>query len=44
MGQFSKVLLAIDNGHTILQRAPDCGPGLDGYRHSIEGTLYWRQW
>ncbi len=28
MGQFSKVLLAIDNVHTVPQRALDCGPGL----------------
>ncbi len=30
MGQFSKVLLAIDHVHTVLQRALDCGPGLGG--------------
>ncbi len=30
MGQFSKVLLAIDNAHTISQRALDYGPGLCG--------------
>ncbi len=29
MGQFSKVLLAIDNAHTAPQRALDSGPGLD---------------
>ncbi len=28
MNQFSKVLLAIDNLHTVLQRAQYCGPGL----------------
>ncbi len=31
MGQFSKVLLAIDNAHTVPQRTldhVDCGPGL----------------
>ncbi len=28
MGQFSKVLFAIDNAHTVPQRAMDCGPGL----------------
>ncbi len=28
MGQFSKVLLAIDNACTAPQRALDCGPGL----------------
>ncbi len=30
MGQFSKVLLAIDNAHTVPQRALDCGPDLGG--------------
>ncbi len=30
MGQFSKVLLAIDNAHTVTQRALDCRPGLIG--------------
>ncbi len=25
MGQFSKILLAIGNAHTVLQRALDCG-------------------
>ncbi len=30
MGQFSKVLLAIDNTHTVPQRALDYGPGLGG--------------
>ncbi len=28
MGQFSKVLLAIDYAHTVQQRAMDCGPGI----------------
>ncbi len=28
MGQFGKVLLAIDNAHTAPQRAMNCGPGL----------------
>ncbi len=28
MGQFSKVQLAIDNAHTVSQRALDCGQGL----------------
>ncbi len=32
MGQFSKVLLAIDNAHTVPQRAHDCRPGLYGLR------------
>ncbi len=30
MGQFSKVLLAIDNAHTVPQRTLNCGPGLAG--------------
>ncbi len=30
MGQFSKVLLAIDNAHTAPQRALDCILGLAG--------------
>ncbi len=30
MGQFSKVRLAIDNAHTVLQNALDCRPGLGG--------------
>ncbi len=28
MGQFSKVLLVIDNAHTVPERALDCRPGL----------------
>ncbi len=30
MGQFSKILLAIDNAQAVPQRALDCGPGLSG--------------
>ncbi len=30
MGQFRKVLLAIDKAHTVPQRALDCRPGLGG--------------
>ncbi len=30
MGQFSKVLLAIDKVHTVSQRVMDCGPDLGG--------------
>ncbi len=30
MGQFSKVLLAIDNAHTVPQKALDSRPGFDG--------------
>ncbi len=29
MGQFSNVLLAINNLHSARRRALDCGPGLD---------------
>ncbi len=28
MGQFGKVLLAVNNAHTVRQRSLDCGPGL----------------
>ncbi len=28
MSQYNKVLLAIDNAHTVPQRALNCGPGL----------------
>ncbi len=30
MGQFIKVLLAIDNVHTVPQRDMDCRPGVGG--------------
>ncbi len=30
MGQFNKVLLAIDKVHTVSQRALDCRPDLSG--------------
>ncbi len=30
MGQFSKVLLAINNAHTVPQRDLDCRPGICG--------------
>ncbi len=33
MGQFRKVLLAIDKVHTVPQRALDCGPGLGGLNY-----------
>ncbi len=36
MGQFSRVLLAIDNAHTVPQRALDCEPGLGGLRCLID--------
>ncbi len=40
MGQFSKVLLAIDNAHTLPQRALDCGPSLGGRRGTfIKGEV-----
>ncbi len=32
MGQFSKSTIAIDNAHTVPQRALDCGPGLGGLK------------
>ncbi len=31
MGQFSKVLLTIDNARTVPKRAQDCRPGLVGF-------------
>ncbi len=39
MGQFSKVLLAIDNAHTVPQRVMDCGPGLGGLNQVYEHNL-----
>ncbi len=30
MGQFSKSAIAIDNAHTVPQRAMDCGPPESG--------------
>ncbi len=30
MDQLVNVLLAIDKANTVLQKAPDCGPGLSG--------------
>ncbi len=35
MDQYSKVLLAIDQVHTVPQRALDCAPGLGGLNHSL---------
>ncbi len=37
MGWFSKVLLAIDNAHTLLQRALDCGPPGLGWLNQVYG-------
>ncbi len=36
MGQFSKVLLAIDNSHTVPHRDLDCKPGLGGLNQVYE--------
>ncbi len=36
MGQFSKILLASDNAHTVPQRALECGPGSGGLNQ-----IYW---
>ncbi len=38
MGQFSKVLLAIDNAHTIPQRALDSVPHLGGLNQVMAAT------
>ncbi len=38
MGQFSKVLLAIDSAHTVPQRALDCKPCLVGLSQVYEQT------
>ncbi len=32
MGDFSKVLLVIDNIHTVPQRGHNCGPGVGGLK------------
>ncbi len=39
MGQFSKVLLAIDNAHTVPQRALDGRPELGGLNHVMGPTV-----
>ncbi len=39
MGQFSKVLLAIDNAHTVPQRALNCGPGIGGLTRFMGPTV-----
>ncbi len=36
MGQFSKVLVAIDNIHVVPQRALGCGPDLGGLNQFME--------
>ncbi len=36
MDQFSKVLIAIYNAHTVPQRVLDCGPGLGGLNQVCE--------
>ncbi len=38
MGQFSKVLLAIDKAHTVPQRALDCRPDLGGL-NQVYGSI-----
>ncbi len=40
MGQFSKVLLAIDNVHTSPQKAMDCKPGLGRLKHVLVRLVY----
>ncbi len=39
MGQFSKVLLAIDNANIVPQRALDCGLGLGGLNMVMGPTV-----
>ncbi len=39
MGQFSKVLLAIDNAHIAPRRALDCGQGLGGLNQVVGPTI-----
>ncbi len=39
MGQFSKVLLAIENAHTVPQKALDCGQGLGGLNQLMDPTI-----
>ncbi len=39
MGQFSKVLLAIDNAHKVPQRSLDCGLGIGGLNHVMSPTV-----
>ncbi len=39
MGQFRKVLLAIDNAHTVQQRALDCRPGLGRLIQVMDPTI-----
>ncbi len=40
MGQFSKVLLAIDDAHTVPQRALDCGPDYGGLKKVMAKTTF----
>ncbi len=44
MDEFTKILLAIDNAHTVPQGGLDCGPGLGGlnqvYNPTISLSLY----
>ncbi len=39
MGQSSKILLAIDNVHTVPQRALNCGPDLGGLNQVYRSNL-----
>ncbi len=39
MGQFSKLLLAFDQGHIVPQRAMDCGPELGGLNQVMGPTI-----
>ncbi len=39
MGQFSKVLLAIEKAHTVPERAQDCGPCLGGLNQVMCPTI-----
>ncbi len=44
MGQFSKVLLPIDNANTVLHRALECGLGLHGLNQVIGSTIPLLMW
>ncbi len=39
MGQFSKVLLAVDNAQTVTERALDCGTGLGWLKQVVGPTV-----
>ncbi len=44
MGQFSKVLFAIDNAHTIPHMALDCGSDIGGLNPSCSSQPYVRSY